>query len=136
MSFNARWRGSRIVVSQNLPLEKPSQKKPDRNKELVGGLKNALERGETIQKAKQTFLNAGYTSEEIESASRNLSPIPSQNPKDSNLSQPSSSINSLPITSKSFKKQTSKKLIILLVVVMVTILISAAVIGIYWNSWF
>lgn len=37
---------------------------------LVDGLKNAMERGETLQKAMTTFYNAGYTREEVESSAR------------------------------------------------------------------
>lgn len=36
--------------------------------DLTGGIKNALERNESLDKIKQTFLNAGYKIEEIESA--------------------------------------------------------------------
>ena len=43
--------------------------------ELIGGIRNALERGEPIEKVKQSFLNAGYTPEEIERASRESSQI-------------------------------------------------------------
>jgi len=40
--------------------------------DLVGGLKLALSRGETLQKAMQSFYNAGYKKEEIEEAARIL----------------------------------------------------------------
>jgi len=40
------------------------------NEEILGGLKNALERGESLQKAMMTFFNAGYKKEEIEEAAR------------------------------------------------------------------
>ena len=40
---------------------------------ILGGLKNAIERGESIEKAKSTFLNAGYKSEDIEEAAGLLS---------------------------------------------------------------
>lgn len=48
------------------------------NDEILGGLRNALERGDTLQKAMMTFYNAGYKKEEIEEAARFLSqnPIP------------------------------------------------------------
>ena len=35
---------------------------------ILGGLKNAIERGESIEKAKSTFLNAGYDSNDLEEA--------------------------------------------------------------------
>jgi len=36
--------------------------------ELTGGIENALDRGESPEKAKQSFLNAGYKKEDIEEA--------------------------------------------------------------------
>ncbi len=43
------------------------------NEEILGGLKSALERGESLQRAMMTFFNAGYNKEEIEEAARALS---------------------------------------------------------------
>ncbi len=42
------------------------------NEEILGGLKSALERGESMNKAMMTFYNAGYKKEEIEEAARFL----------------------------------------------------------------
>ena len=42
------------------------------NEELVGGLKSALERGYSLEKAMLTLFNSGYKREEIEEAARNL----------------------------------------------------------------
>ena len=42
------------------------------NEEILGGLKSALERGESLKKAMMTFFNAGYKREEIEDAARTL----------------------------------------------------------------
>lgn len=58
MSLNARRRRLNIVA----PLDQ------SREQEIVGGLKNALDRGETLAKAKQSFINAGYKQEEVEAA--------------------------------------------------------------------
>ena len=41
-------------------------------KEIVEGLKMALIKGESLQQAMQSFYNAGYSKEEIESAAREL----------------------------------------------------------------
>ena len=35
---------------------------------IAGGLKNALERGDSLEKAKATFINAGYNKEEVDQA--------------------------------------------------------------------
>jgi hypothetical protein len=42
------------------------------NEEIVGGLKSALERGQTLQMAMMSLYNSGYKKEEIEEAARNL----------------------------------------------------------------
>ena len=46
----------------------------DKNKimELTGGIKNALERGETLEEAIQSLKNAGYNAEEVIEASKKL----------------------------------------------------------------
>ena len=41
--------------------------------ELIGGLKNALERGYTLDSAVQSFINAGYNPIEVNDAARYLS---------------------------------------------------------------
>ena len=42
------------------------------NEEILGGLKTALERGESMKRAMMTFFNAGYPKAEIEEAARVL----------------------------------------------------------------
>jgi hypothetical protein len=39
-----------------------------KKEDIIGGLKSALSRGESMNKAMMTFFNAGYTKEDIESA--------------------------------------------------------------------
>lgn len=41
--------------------------------DIIGGIKNALERGETIDKAIQTFVNAGYSPDEVRDAAAMIS---------------------------------------------------------------
>ncbi len=43
------------------------------NEEIVGGLKAALERGESLKRAMNTFFNAKYNKKEIEEAAASLS---------------------------------------------------------------
>ena len=50
------------------------------NEEIVGGLKSALERGDSLRKAMMTFYNAGYQKEQIEEAARFLNQNPSAIP--------------------------------------------------------
>ena len=42
------------------------------NEEILGGLKSALERGSSLEKAMLTLFNSGYKREEIEEAARDL----------------------------------------------------------------
>src|SRR3989344_1440149 len=42
------------------------------HEDIIGGLKNAVARGQTVQQAMQSFLNAGYAREDVEEAARNL----------------------------------------------------------------
>ena len=43
------------------------------NEELQAGLKNALDRGENIEKAIRSFINAGYNANEVQEAASSLS---------------------------------------------------------------
>lgn len=43
--------------------------------DILAGLKNALERGETLGEAKESLINAGYPREEVEEAAATLSKI-------------------------------------------------------------
>lgn len=42
------------------------------NRDLVAGLRNAVERGYSLERAKQSFISAGYPREEVEEASRSI----------------------------------------------------------------
>jgi len=53
---------------------------------IVGGLKNAIERGANLEKAKNTFLNAGYSQEDIDEA---VKLIPEESKKTEKLQEPS-----------------------------------------------
>jgi hypothetical protein len=46
----------------------PEEYSEENVNELVGGIRNALDRGEEINKAKQSFFNAGYNKQEIDEA--------------------------------------------------------------------
>lgn len=50
----------------------PEEYAEENSDELVGGMRNALDRGEEINKAKQSFFNAGYTKKEIDEATAAL----------------------------------------------------------------
>jgi hypothetical protein len=65
------------------------------NEEIVGGLRAALERGESLKRAMMTFFNAGYKKEEIEEAARFVT----TNQTEINQQVPSSPISQAPVPS-------------------------------------
>ena len=47
---------------------------------IIGGLKNAIERGSSLEKAKSTFISAGYDENDVEEAARTLMPAEAKKP--------------------------------------------------------
>ena len=63
--------------------------------EIISGLKNAIARGESIQKASQSFINAGYNPAEVQQAASEINigiaskiPSPSQSQQQNNSNVP------------------------------------------------
>ncbi len=113
MPSNGEWRHIKIINT------------PSRAKEISGGIKNALDRGESLAKAKQSFINAGYTPQEVQESTQMIKSVPLQNTKPL--------IPTKPIPPK---KTLSKKTIIILAIVGAIILITALVLGIFWKKIF
>ena len=137
MSFNERRRRPKIVA----PLT------PNREQELIGGLKNALDRGEPLAKAKQSFLNAGYKPAEINAAVQKMpttisqisKPITAPTETKTPTAQPKPKTQPSPATTTTLpgqKKKLSKKIIIILISSATLILIGAALLGIFWDKLF
>lgn len=119
--------------------------------EIIGGLKNALDRGDSLEKASQSFINAGYSPVEVKAAANMVSPsvssiIPSSQdnlqqkeqiqklesqpkpsqmlqPKPSPLPQPIQTSQPAQISSDQSVKKTSKKLVISLVIILLVLLV-------------
>ena len=146
MPPNEKWRSFKIV---------------DRSDEIVGGIKNALEKGQNIVAIKQSFINAGYTPAEVNASVQKVgqvsiqpvqaSPVPAQptvkspapqtpsTPKPSTMKQmPQKPLpkekTKVPLVGQ--KKPAPKILIISLIIVSALILIGAAVLGLYWDKFF
>ena len=127
--------------------------------ELIGGVRNAMERQETMDKIRQTFLNAGYSREEIEQAIKELStqvvtsssnstiqnspsPQPVQSMPTPTSPQPpiapqNTQFQKLPATTQTSNTSSSgasTKLWIILAIVSVLILAGAALLGIFWTK--
>jgi len=90
--------------------------KVSEKEEIISGFKNAIERGESVEQAKQSFLNAGYPQQEVEQAAKAASQGASQ------FLQPSSSTNSQSFVQP--LKKSKKKWIIILAIVFVLIIIA------------
>ena len=100
--------------------------------ELTGGIRNALERGENIQKIKQSFVNAGYKPAEVEAASREayadesqIQPKQEQPTKKGELPKPF-------LTNPPQKK--SKTWLTITIIVSILIIIIAGLIGLFWDK--
>ena len=74
---------------------------------MVGGLRNALDRGEPLAQAMQSFLNAGYTSQEIELASKMVGGLSTDSEKPENLRP----INEISLDTGDKKKSIKPKVI-------------------------
>ena len=48
---------------------------------IIGGIKNALERGSSIEKAKESFITAGYDAADVEEAAKTLAPAEEKKPQ-------------------------------------------------------
>ena len=137
MSPYGRRESSKIVISSATNKER----------EISGGLKNALERGETLQKAKQSFLNAGYKPSEINAA---VQKIPSKTPEVKKPLTPSPQAKAQPPQSATptqittaptqnipgQKKSLSKTFIIILISSAALVLVVAALLGLFWDKIF
>jgi len=106
-----------------------------RAQEISGGIKNALDRGEPLMKAKQSFINAGYTPQEVQAATQMVRQTSSGTARPVNALP---SIQSQPSTSKDnkSKKTISKKTIIILAIIGVIILAIALGLGLFWDKLF
>jgi hypothetical protein len=130
MPSYGRWRRSKIVTPRPTP--------PSRAQEISGGIKNALDRGESIMKAKQSFINSGYTPQEVHAAVQLIKPkslqaaksLPGAPGTQSLPQAQASGATGVPATAP------SKKTIIILSVVGVVILVAATAIGLFWDKIF
>lgn len=112
------------------------------SKEIVEGLRNAIQRGYSLEQAKQSFINAGFNREEVESAAASLvgisnsfvqqQPIQQQTQQPrmpqlpANVPQPKMSMPEIkPLPTSVYQKAESHKsmgLIIFLVIVLILLL--------------
>ncbi len=110
--------------------------------ELTGGLKNALEHGSSLDKAKKSFLNAGYKAEEVDAAVNELSgvgmsassaPMAPTAPPQPQVPGPDQSLELLTGAQKVPAPKTHFSGILILILVLLILGIAAAL-GIYWDT--
>ena len=105
-----------------------------------------MERGESLAKAKQTFINTGYPPAEVAAAVQKL-PTPSSQPATPSAPitpTPSGKLeknpqvnNTIPTTQViGTPKKKSKTLIIILIIIAALILVGAGLLGLFWDSLF
>jgi hypothetical protein len=94
--------------------------------EIIGGLKNAIERGEPMEKAVQSFVKAGYNPQEVRAAANALSQGATsiihaeEKPAEKPFPTPSSPLS--PEGKPAEKKKSRRTLIIILIVILVLII--------------
>jgi len=127
MPPNERWRSFKIVTP----------KEPNREQELIGGLQNALLRGENINKAKQSFISAGYDPKEIEAAAQKISTNQQPTTQSTQKLIPKNQQPKTPTTTNPNRKEKiSKIFLIILISISALILIGATLLGLFWNKIF
>ena len=112
--------------------------------ELKSGLQNALERGESLQSAAQSFVNAGYNKKDVDVAARHLSqnnqqtsqPPKQINSSPQNLPNLSQQTSTKPLGKTPPKKQAGKLFLIILIIIAVLIVIGAGLLGLFWDKIF
>lgn len=114
--------------------------------EIIGGLVNAVERGETLQNAMQTFVNAGYDPQFLFKVSERAyydGEIPvkedllnNDNPKAIENNKDSKKKNKKKLKLFNFEDNKKKLYIILMVVVSIFVLVGALLLGLFWSKLF
>lgn len=108
--------------------------------EIIGGLVNAVERGESLQDAMQTFVNAGYDAQFLLKVAQRAyydGKIPSFDSSQENKIQENSNKKENKKKLFDFKDNKQKKFyIILMIVIGIFVLGGALFLGLFWNKLF
>ena len=103
--------------------------------ELSGGIRNALEKGDNLEKIKQSFINAGYPREQIEQAAQEINSPVSEPTSQPTITTPSA-IQKLQYSPLPTQKPVQKSYFgwIILAIVSLLILVTAGLVGVYWTD--
>ena len=106
------------------------------NEEILGGLRFALNRGESLEKTMTSFYNAGYRREEIEEAARFLKQ--ERIPRETNLisSQNLKPLHKISAYGQKKSKNSTKKIIsgVMIAIILATILFVGLLITFLFTS--
>jgi len=88
-------------------------------KEIVSGLRNAIERGESLEKAMQSFANAGYNPQEIQQAAAEAKQdlVVAAQPQATTEQQPTKE-QTLPIQAKPGKKKLKITILVIILLLL------------------
>ncbi len=131
MPSNGRWRHLEIVVPT-----------PSRAQEISSGIKNALDRGELLEKAKRSFINAGYTPQEVNAAAQIVRSGPSgfarplKAPQSQQIPPQPNQQNQTSSPKDPTSEPKSKRTIIILSIVGAVILVAALALTLFWDKIF
>ena len=91
--------------------------------EILAGLKQAIERGESLEQAKQSFINAGYNTREVEEAAASLGGILTKLQTPTSQTQPNSKQELQQLHTEKPKKPKLKTITIILAILFVILLL-------------
>lgn len=116
----------------------------DRKEEIRVGLKNALDRKETLERAKLSLINAGYDPKVVDVVLTELGDIPEKTTFEKiektkfkkikpieNKKEKVEKIKKLP---KTTEVRPKKKKVAIYVIISIIILVLAALLGLYWDK--
>jgi hypothetical protein len=108
--------------------------------DLIGGIKNAQERKEPMDKIRQSFINAGYSPQEVDTALKEITGIPIQMipiPSAQNTGiKEQNQFPALPQAPITEEKKSNALVYIIVGVVCLLVLIGSAILGLFWDKIF
>lgn len=102
--------------------------------DIVAGLKNAVERGFPLEKAKYSFISAGYSREEVERAAEFIHSSSLYSPKQERLPMPKIQVQKEKIPARKEPGKVKKNLKIILLVLILLVLIGIFIMTIIFRE--
>ena len=108
--------------------------------EILAGLKQAIERGESLEQAKQSFINAGYNPRDVEEAAASFEGVLTEYPKPAfhhqtplSRQQPAKQTDyQINQSSQSKNQKNPRKIVLILLIILIIFLVSLfAILGFF-----